>query len=217
MSSSTVANATDGVAHRNGNHNDSPIESNDDNNDTKTRQASIGSIACSFGATSENDATDHETPTSHDPDLRLWLDYTGYFDVSYRVSLLDKLKKLKEIDDQRSRLIVDLRDTASGVALSLEPRPINASLTGVHQVGPINSTYLTKPFQLFNQITCQVEEIVSPSGGLADSKLPGMPKGQAIAGHNTIVAPPKTRYFLLKSSTMVNLFQSQRDVSFFYI
>ncbi|PHH65986.1 hypothetical protein CDD81_934 [Ophiocordyceps australis] len=51
-----------------------------------------------------------------DPDIQLWLKYSGYFNLARREFTLDKLRKLEALEDERSELLLELGTPVSAVA-----------------------------------------------------------------------------------------------------
>ena len=55
-------------------------------------------------------------PTSQpDDDLSLWLELTGYFDVEHRRRLLEQARKLEELDELRTRTLLEFNATAGSI------------------------------------------------------------------------------------------------------
>lgn len=50
-----------------------------------------------------------------DPDVKLWLETTGYFDVEHRRQVLDKARNLENAEKRRETALVDLQNSSSNV------------------------------------------------------------------------------------------------------
>ncbi|PTB67200.1 YTH-domain-containing protein [Trichoderma citrinoviride] len=61
-----------------------------------------------------------------DSDLRLWLQHTGFFDVEHRQRVLVALRKLKDIDEQRCKIVSEMRSSADYYLVSPTP-PLSSS------------------------------------------------------------------------------------------
>ncbi|PFH56934.1 hypothetical protein XA68_15747 [Ophiocordyceps unilateralis] len=57
-----------------------------------------------------------------DTDLRLWLQHTRYFDVAHRDRVLDGIRKLQAIDEERKKLMVELQGAAGGLMQVPSPK-----------------------------------------------------------------------------------------------
>ncbi|KAL7815460.1 YT521-B-like domain-containing protein [Trichoderma aethiopicum] len=57
-----------------------------------------------------------------DSDLKLWLQHTGFFDLEHRQKVLVALRKLKDIDEQRCRIVSEMRASTTDYYL-VSPTP----------------------------------------------------------------------------------------------
>ncbi|PHH80555.1 hypothetical protein CDD80_1067 [Ophiocordyceps camponoti-rufipedis] len=139
-----------------------------------------------------------------DADLRLWLQHTRYFDVAHRQRILDGMRKLQAIDQEREKVIVELQG-ATGELVRIPPPP-------------------PPPPPPQQQ---QQQQVTSLSGSASDSANAGssagdeevVPASVPAKGSAAIVfslpRPAKikadTRFFLVKCFNTANIYMSQRD------
>ncbi|OTA05395.1 hypothetical protein A9Z42_0060570 [Trichoderma parareesei] len=87
--------------------------------DTLSREAT--------GTTSQDIQAQHQhdlATISLDPDsdLKLWLQHTGFFDIEYRQRVLAALRKLKDIDEQRCKIVSEMRASTDYYLVSPTPQ-----------------------------------------------------------------------------------------------
>ncbi|PNP50227.1 hypothetical protein THARTR1_09058 [Trichoderma harzianum] len=63
-----------------------------------------------------------------DSDIKLWLQYTGFFDIEHRQKVLTALRKLKTLDEQRSKILEEIRtsteSSGSSTASTIPQSPL---------------------------------------------------------------------------------------------
>ncbi|TFA97616.1 Zinc finger CCCH domain-containing protein 45 [Trichoderma ghanense] len=57
-----------------------------------------------------------------DSDLKLWLQHTGFFDLEHRQKVLVALRKLKDIDEQRCKIVSEMRSSTDYYLVSPTPQ-----------------------------------------------------------------------------------------------
>ncbi|KAL7807237.1 YT521-B-like domain-containing protein [Trichoderma gracile] len=57
-----------------------------------------------------------------DSDLKLWLQHTGFFDIEHRQKVLIALRKLRDIDEQRSKIVSEMRASTDFYLVSPTPQ-----------------------------------------------------------------------------------------------
>ncbi|KAL6854644.1 YT521-B-like domain-containing protein [Trichoderma novae-zelandiae] len=57
-----------------------------------------------------------------DSDLTLWLQHTGFFDIEHRHKVLGALRKLKDIDEQRCKIVSEVRSSTEYYLVSPTPQ-----------------------------------------------------------------------------------------------
>ncbi|KAK5987743.1 YTH domain-containing protein 1 [Cladobotryum mycophilum] len=57
---------------------------------------------------------------SHE-DLKLWLEYTRFYDIEYRNKILSGLRKLKALDAQRSEILSEIQNASGNLVTPLSP------------------------------------------------------------------------------------------------
>lgn len=57
-----------------------------------------------------------------DSDLKLWLQHTGFFDLEHRQKVLVALRKLRDIDEQRCRIVSEMRASTDYYLVSPTPQ-----------------------------------------------------------------------------------------------
>ncbi|KAK1249032.1 hypothetical protein MKX07_002548 [Trichoderma sp. CBMAI-0711] len=87
--------------------------------DTLSREAT--------GTTSQDIQAQHQHDLAtisldHDSDLKLWLQHTGFFDIEYRQRVLAALRKLKDIDEQRCKIVSEMRASTDYYLVSPTPQ-----------------------------------------------------------------------------------------------
>ncbi|KAJ6438954.1 artemis protein [Purpureocillium lavendulum] len=147
-----------------------------------------------------------------DADLRLWLEYTRYFDPAHRERVLEGIKKLRAVEEERDKLLQELQSTAvtSPVSASMgsfTPAPVPSSMT-THA----GSTALV-PFIASGSIAASFTEDSLSSGvsPLAIRRRVG--EGVALAMPKPIAraTTQDSRFFLIKCFNTANVYLSQRD------
>ncbi|EQK99632.1 YT521-B-like family protein [Ophiocordyceps sinensis CO18] len=83
------------------------------------RETSVAAMATTTPANNEP-AHDAITPRlrallGDDTDLRLWLQHTGFFDPEYRQQILRSVRKIRAVDVERDKLVLDLRESTGGL------------------------------------------------------------------------------------------------------
>ncbi|KAL3962708.1 hypothetical protein ACCO45_004231 [Purpureocillium lilacinum] len=154
-----------------------------------------------------------------DTDLKLWLEHTHYFDLAHRERVVEGMKKLRAVEEEREKLLQELHGTAPGVSgpvagPTYTPAPESA-LEG-RVIGA--SSMATPNFTMPSCETASFSEGSFANAPAASTAAPGSPSGAVVAvaaGHSARRTSPDllkdTRFFLVKCFNTSNVYMSQRD------
>ncbi|UKZ79264.1 hypothetical protein TrVFT333_007014 [Trichoderma virens FT-333] len=91
-----------------------------------------GSISQENQVQHHHDQNDAASDTDSDNDLKLWLQHTGYFNIEHRQKVLSALRKLKAIDEERSKILDEIRSSTEyfpGSSLSASTMPRSPTIS----------------------------------------------------------------------------------------
>ncbi|UKZ53460.1 hypothetical protein TrVGV298_007252 [Trichoderma virens] len=91
-----------------------------------------GSISQENQVQHHHDQNDAASDTDSDSDLKLWLQHTGYFNIEHRQKVLGALRKLKAIDEERSKILDEIRSSTEyfpGSSLSASTMPRSPTIS----------------------------------------------------------------------------------------
>ncbi|KAM4063146.1 hypothetical protein HRG_010293 [Hirsutella rhossiliensis] len=94
-------------------------------------------VAAPAAMTPDTAGPDHDDALSaplrallrHDAELRLWLLHTGYFEPARRERVLEGIRKLRAVDEERDKLVLELRTSAGGLFHGLPFLPLASPLS----------------------------------------------------------------------------------------
>lgn len=177
-----------------------------------------------------------------DTDLKLWLEHTHYFDLAHRERVVEGMKKLRAVEEEREKLLQELHGTAgpgvSGPVAGPTYTPAPESALEGRVIGA--SSMATPNFMMPSCETASFSEGSFANAPAASTAAPGSPSGAVVAvaaGHSARRTSPDllkgvllhshvqqrgsrnltrgkvTRFFLVKCFNTSNVYMSQRDVS----
>lgn len=151
-----------------------------------------------------------------DADLRLWLRHTGYFETAHRVRVLDMMRRLKACDEERDRLVLNIRAATDGAAQALAALPCSpppslspgASAAAAAARPPARAPVAVAPSDCGSR--CE-ERAAGP--GDEEGSVPAPRADAGLSSRSRARGRADTRFFLVKCFDSVNIYFSQRDVS----
>ncbi|KAG6008891.1 hypothetical protein E4U21_003703 [Claviceps maximensis] len=146
----------------------------------------------------EDDSSIRGLTPVHD-DLRTWLEHTGFWDAEYRRSILADVRRLRGLEAERAKVLVRIRDSKppdTADAQSPARLPVAASSSRSDEATVSCHPTSTSTSSVSMAATPRADTTTGP----ARKQMPLRP-----------IAKKDTRYFLVKSSTMTNVIQSQQD------
>ncbi|GJN73651.1 hypothetical protein PLICBS_007733 [Purpureocillium lilacinum] len=155
-----------------------------------------------------------------DTDLKLWLEHTHYFDLAHRERVVEGMKKLRAVEEEREKLLQELHGTAgpgvSGPVAGPTYTPAPESALEGRVIGA--SSMATPNFMMPSCETASFSEGSFANAPAASTAAPGSPSGAVVAvaaGHSARRTSPDllkvTRFFLVKCFNTSNVYMSQRD------
>ena len=133
----------------------------------------------------------------HDPDLKDWLEITGYFDIEYRGKILADTREIRKLDERKHRLVADIE--------AERRRPI-----------------LLRPYNPDSRVS-QADVLIKPENG--DSNVSGGQAASKKRSHNEVeeahhpAAPTKTRCLadrITKPTRAYDSYRPRRDNPNYY-
>ncbi|UNI18118.1 hypothetical protein JDV02_004408 [Purpureocillium takamizusanense] len=152
-----------------------------------------------------------------DTDLKLWLEFTRYFDLGHREHVLEGLKKLRAVEEEREKLLQELHYTTAAVSGSVFGPPCTpGSYFTLATSSPVARSI--DPRRRASTSTAQSLFKGYPSSAAGISTAAEPPSGQATGSQQqqmSSTAPYKenkdSRFFLVKCFNTSNVYMSQRD------
>lgn len=166
--------------------------------------------ACNIHGDDDNahsDTTKQRNLAQDEDDLQLWLDHTGFFDLQYRKEILASVRELKAIELAKAKVMMRIRNSRP----SRQPQAdaVSTPLHAPESASQYQPTTSSSPSLTPSSIRYYQGERGRPEGARAE-KQPHSPVSQPFSLRT---APNKknTRYFLVKSLNMTNVYMSQKD------
>ncbi|KAG6086168.1 hypothetical protein E4U33_007814 [Claviceps sp. LM78 group G4] len=169
----------------------------------------------------------------HD-DLATWLQHTGFWDVDYRRAMLADVRRLKGLEAERASVLNRIRASKPGIAGGEAPAlvPIAAAAAAATATATATAATATAVAPKSSH-TCASAPAACSTNSTIEANLaryeltgplyrriaqtPAVKKGNDCSKKHRSVpvmhryALKRTRYFLVKSSTMTNVMRSQQD------
>lgn len=117
-----------------------------------------------------------------DCDLKLWLQHTGFFDIEHRQKVLDALRKLKAIDEQRCKILSEIRTTTDYlVSPSISTMPQSPTALGSFSPSFLAAQKTDQStahgFTDYNALLCSCPAAFASSGERCSSEVSSANKG----------------------------------------
>ncbi|ODA80791.1 hypothetical protein RJ55_03751 [Drechmeria coniospora] len=128
-----------------------------------------------------------ETLLCEDADLRLWLEHTHYFDIAYRERVLDSYRKLKAVEEERQRLLQELR-AIGGPATFYSPTTGPVHQAPIHnQLHEVQAKVASRSLTHLRS-TSSKEEAIQPSA----TSTPTLASSSVTHPDGALTSPPPT-------------------------
>lgn len=172
-----------------------------------------------------------------DADLCIWLQHTGYFNLARRERVLEGIRKLQAVDEERHKLVLELHTETAGLFQPSSSLPVpsssspSLSCASVLSVAAGAGAYPDVPGAArvassspASTATSSVAESVPDASAARHERRGADPEEEpsplasarlrSASGRPGGAAPGRadTRFFLVKCFDSVNVYMSQRDV-----